>query len=214
MDPALAADILREIRCQYRFGYKSSDKIYVLNDLQKKDEFLVAKATKRNKHRLVSEFLLSKKHDDVCHLLGNALEMSIQTAQLVKKHKKAVHIGKICAPGNHTFCIVGYPPGVPSPESIRFMYKRCYKDAWVIDPWMNVSCPFTEYPLRAANKFANWSIQGKHIIFGRKEPKPYDPVDRVYVDIFFKCAPMGVYTLAGDLIHFALPPRARVVHAK
>lgn len=204
MDPAIAAAILREVRYQYKFGYKSSDKIYILNELQKMDKFLVAKANKRNKHRVISEYLLANARTDVCHLLGNALEMSVQVGQLVVKHRKSAHIGKICFPGNHAFCIVGYPSGVLSPASVRDMFAKSYKDAWVIDPWMNIACSFIEYPAHAANKLANWSSQGKHIIFGKKEPTPYDPVDRLYVDIFFKCAPMGVYTLSGNLIHYAL----------
>lgn len=197
MDQADGDAILREVRGYYKFGYKSSDKIYVLNDVQKANKNLLEKAHRREMDRNRSEYFM--RHGDSDMTFGNAPDMARRAAEAVTKRGGVAHLGKVCSPGSHTFCVSDYPAGVMTPGCVADMCEYDHVRAWIIDPWMNVSCRFSEYPARAATKLAIWSSQGKHIIF-RRDKKAYDPLDRAYTFCLFKLSALAFYTLNGDII--------------
>lgn len=186
--------ILRAVREHYSSGFKSSNKIYVLDESQQNDEKLAKKAQLRRKN---AEKSLNKAREVKGSLVrsyeatsGNCAPMALRSAGEAINAGSSAHIGWISSPGDHAFCVVDYTPHVGGPKHVGDMFKDDCARAWVIDAWMNISCPFEEYPARAKSRLLDWSRQGKHIIFGSEEPKPYDPINPAYIDGFFFSGPL------------------------
>jgi hypothetical protein len=115
--------------------------------------------------------------------------MAMRAAALSIQAGHHALIGSVQAPGDHAFCVVDYPSSAGCPQHIQDMNWYLWEDAWVIDPWMNISCAFHEFPSKALVKFQVWSPQGKRILYGDKW-EPYDPTDEVYSNGFFKNGPL------------------------
>ncbi len=191
MDQDEATRILNETRDYYKQGFKSSNKRYVLNNQQQQDPALVRKAMKRNVHRALASQVIGASRDGTITsdgTAGNCGEMSETAAEKVRSAGSTALIGSIRYPGDHAFCAVDYAPHGASPQHVQDMYKDDQAaNSWVIDPWMNIACPFRDYPAFAAAKLTNWSAQGKQILYHRGAT---DPADILYVDGFFKNGPL------------------------
>lgn len=187
-----AEQILRETREYYKQGFKSSNKRYVLNAQQQQDGSLVAKATKRNVFRVLASQVIGASRDDIITsdgTAGNCGEMSRTAAGKVRDLGSQALIGSVRYPGDHAFCAVDYTPHGGSPTHVQDMYKdQRANNSWVIDPWMNIACPFKDYPAFAAMKLTTWSSKGKHILYHRGSS---DPLANEYIDGFFKSGPLS-----------------------
>lgn len=64
-------------------------------------------------------------------------------------------------PGAHTFTLVGVPRGTVT-KTVDFS-EPAFKDAWVVDPWAEISCPASEYITRLDLQMSLWQAQGKMI---------------------------------------------------
>lgn len=186
-----AEQILEETRGYYKQGFKSSNKMYVLNNQQQQNAALVTKATKRNVFRaLASQVIRASRSDTITSdgTAGNCGEMSETAAEKARALGGTALIGSISYPGDHAFCAVDYAPHGGSPLHVQDMYKDDRAaNSWVIDPWMNIACRFRDYPAYAAMKLTNWSSQGKQILYHRGAS---DPLDNQYIDGFFKNGPL------------------------
>ena len=85
-------------------------------------------------------------------------------------------------PADHMFCVVGEPEHCTDLlfcESVNALATDAPSDdMWVADPWLNVMCRLSDYPARAAAKFAKWQAANKRIgwIKGPQGPGWYPPV--------------------------------------
>jgi hypothetical protein len=188
MDHDIGNEVLDEVRKLYKYGYKSSDKLYMLSDRQKRRRKLLEKASRREATAFVANQLITAGVSGLrSGMAGNASEMSIQAARLVSKRGSTAQLGRVRWPGDHTFCVADYRPVAEhmshndTPKRLADMCFESWEGAWVIDAWMNVSCRFQDYPARAATKLAIWSNQGKRIFF---EDRPYDPIEPAYLGKF------------------------------
>lgn len=193
MDQFTGDRILRVVREHYSSGFKSSNKIYVLDGSQKKDEKLAGQAHRRREKAEKSLEDIRKVRSSLVRSYeatsGNCPHMALRSAGEVINAGSSTHIGWISAPGDHAFCVADYTPHVGSPKRVEDMFKDDCAGAWVIDPWLNISCPFKEYPARAKSQFELWSGRGKRILHGERWA-PFDPVSPAYSDGFFLTGPL------------------------
>lgn len=154
--------ILLEVRNYYRRGYKTADKIYVGRGAVAHAKRQLRATNQGLAHRLISDGLVVGRN---C-LVADAYDMATLAAEMVGTSGSTAHIGIVSPPNGrrHAFCVAGYAPNARSPMCVREMSKEVCQSAWVIDPWMNVSCSFQNYPTQAEMKFTRWSQQGKHIV--------------------------------------------------
>lgn len=99
-------------------------------------------------------------------------------AKLAKKRARAAGAGSVCIGVvndplvSHHFCVVDYSPHKYHAESVQEMPNAlCSKNALIIDPWMNISCNFHEYPAFIIKKLCKWSCNEKYIV---RNGKLYD----------------------------------------
>lgn len=188
-----ATKILQGVREYYSRGFKSSNKIYVLNEEQSLDADMVAKAQWRNENRLIALSIISdlRKKRKISGSVANCHEMAMSAAGVVIRAGSTAHLGVIEAPGDHSFCVADYCPESNGPKHVQDMFRYDDPEARIIDPWMNITCRFSEYPALATARFRHWSSQGKHIIYSvDEESRPYNPTSRTYSDGFFKSGPL------------------------
>lgn len=188
--------ILNCVRAFYKFGIKSSNKKYILTESLLKSETLFDKAVRRNNNLFIANQKIRafrKKTIPSPGTAGNCEEMAKMAAKEVIRIKSTALLCAVDSPGDHCFCVADYLPHSGSPKHVKDMFMDDSEGAWVIDPWMNISCRFKDYPGMAASKLAEWSDQGKHIIY-RKTPldnqAPVDPIGSVYVNAFFYDGPL------------------------
>lgn len=174
-----ALKILKEVRKRYRAGYGSSDKRYDMeHDRVRRKIKRTQKAQFRNKLSEFAEVYLEDGEETLIEkinetekdglkdyvrypLAGNAHEMSVEAATTAanREHKAyLLYIGKL-----HICCAVDYEPNEDSVDAFRHMslYKR--KEAYIIDPWMNISCRFSEYSSAIEPRLFRWQARGKLI---------------------------------------------------
>ncbi|MCK8663470.1 hypothetical protein M1M11_01005 [Pseudomonas azerbaijanoccidens] len=65
-------------------------------------------------------------------------------------------------PGAHTFTLVGVPPGTVT-HTVDFS-EPAFTDAWVVDPWAEISCKATEYTTRLELQMISWEFDGKMLM--------------------------------------------------
>jgi hypothetical protein len=161
----------------YTAGRKPADKQYfLLNPAQQNDNNLIEKAALR-----------LKRNDPFIKSLGLAHMASNKARDLQYDSWIAtidVH------PVSHNFCVADYRPHAGSPICVQDMlFDGECGGAWVIDPWMNISCRFDAYPRHARAKLSKWADQGKHIL--RQEEGldrtlvAHDPSDPIFRSHFF-----------------------------
>ena len=162
MDQDRARQILRSVRDdQHRMG-KPTDKRYILiHDFQRQDEELVAKAERRNEANLRTLKQMGVNVNS-SYVLANAV---CDMASELQYDSAVCRVSRV----GHCFCFVNYPPdaeGLPAqrPQCIQDMaVNDLWASAWVIDPWMNIACPSTDYRNQAMMKLLKWAVQGKYV---------------------------------------------------
>lgn len=180
MDETVGNEILQECRgplFSVAGRFKPGDKQYVLNSVQQNDNALNDKAARRlkmNNTQIHSNILTIAAVQRCNNLQFDACIASIEGH-----------------PVYHDICIADYYPRDDSPKCVREMpLDRNCMGAWVIDPWMNISCSFEAYPDRAFDKLLKWHAEGKHILRGENRKVglgsiSYDPSDPKFLSAFF-----------------------------
>jgi hypothetical protein len=119
---------------------------------------------------------------------ADAYDMATLAAEMVAATGSATHLG-IVSPEfgrRHAFCVAGYEPHDRVELHVKDMSEAGWcANAWVIDPWLNVSCPFHDYPKEAKKKFRHWSNQKKYTITREYKP-PEDPLSESFQSMFFE----------------------------
>jgi hypothetical protein len=144
---------------------------------------------KRASHQGLSERLISSGAVvGRQHLAADAYDMATLAAEMIAASGSTAHLGIVFPKvgRRHAFCVAGYEPHARSDLHIRDMSEEGWcANAWVIDPWMNVSCPFQDYPAQAKMKFRQWSRQSKYIITHPRRA-PEDPSSDEFGVSFFE----------------------------
>jgi hypothetical protein len=65
-------------------------------------------------------------------------------------------------PGAHAFTVVGVPRGTVA-KTVDFS-EPAFKDAWVVDPWAEISCPANMYVTRLDLQMTVWETEGKMLM--------------------------------------------------
>lgn len=188
MEENTGLQILEKTRARYKYGNKSPNKFYASG---------TAKAYNRNlKAELAKELIQNGDRKIVGYAAGTSLDMALSAAEEVIAVGSVAYIAVIQAMTNHFFCVADYPQGTATPSHVQNMYDWCCPDAgmadpWIIDPWMNVSCRFQNYPMAVTSKLAKWSHEGKRIQEDRRLTL-HDPLSKVFLKLFFE---IGVFEL-------------------
>jgi hypothetical protein len=180
--------ILGKVRARYKYGNKSPDKFYVP---------VVAKAYDRSiKAELAKELIQGGERKIVGYAAGTSLDMALSAAEEVTAAGSVAYIAVVHGKTNHFFCVADYPQGTATPAHVKDMSDwSCpaagIADPWIIDPWMNISCRFQNYPGAVASKLAKWSNEGKRIQ-DERELKLHDPMSKMFLKLFFE---IGLFDL-------------------
>lgn len=63
----------------------------------------------------------------------------------------------------HTFAVVG---GQKTGPYTQFFSEPDWADAWVVDPWAEITCPARDYRAQFMQRMQEWSNRGKQIMIG------------------------------------------------
>lgn len=158
---------------------KSPDKTYLfLSSSQQNDAALQYKKERRQCHAKSRLSILD---------LSQLVQMEASRAFHCVCHVAMINDDLV----DHCFCVVGYYPHADSPKCVQDipLDHRC-SAAWVIDPWLNITCRLDTYPQQVKKKLRKWTTQGKYIL--RKEeglPEEslvvHDPYDGPFRSRFF-----------------------------
>ncbi|MGV3344525.1 hypothetical protein ACGVWS_01830 [Enterobacteriaceae bacterium LUAb1] len=80
--------------------------------------------------------------------------------------------------GQHVFCALGMEAHPPTLRKLHVMKSRNDYQSFICDPWMNISCPYSQYPQKFHEKAIKWLMDGKLITpgmpprYGSEVPAP------------------------------------------
>lgn len=90
---------------------------------------------------------------------GNCDQMAATAWAVVNANGGSAHVWK--TPG-HSFTVVGGPPPGPTASTMDFS-EPSFSNAWVVDPWLGLTCRASDYKTEFASKLAEWSAEGRKI---------------------------------------------------
>lgn len=87
--------------------------------------------------------------------------------------------------GAHTFTVIGIPMGTHH-STIDFSEPE-YRNAWVVDPWADISCAASEYMEKLKDQMARWKADGRQILATDWKANPpalrwMAPTDKAWTD--------------------------------
>lgn len=91
---------------------------------------------------------------------GNCGEMAETATQVIKRsggRAESWHVNG----GDHVFTLVGGPT-CAGQSTVDFSQAE-WKDAWIVDPWADISCKASEYIGLLKDKMSEWSAKGLQI---------------------------------------------------
>lgn len=91
---------------------------------------------------------------------GNCGEMAEAATQIIKKSGGNAKTWYVQG-GDHAFTVVGGP--APAGKSTVDFSQAEWRDAWIVDPWAEISCKASEYTGLVQKKMAQWSAKGQEI---------------------------------------------------
>ncbi len=91
---------------------------------------------------------------------GNCGEMAEAAGEIIKKSGGHAQTWFVDG-GDHVFTVVGGPSAVGK-SSVDFSETE-WKDAWIVDPWADISCKASEYIGALGKKMAEWAANGQEI---------------------------------------------------
>jgi hypothetical protein len=91
---------------------------------------------------------------------GNCGEMAEASAEIIRKSGGTARTWYVDG-GDHAFTVVGGPPAVGK-STVDFSEAE-WKDAWIVDPWADISCKASEYTGELKKKMAEWAAKGQQI---------------------------------------------------
>jgi hypothetical protein len=110
-------------------------------------------------------YLSGIAYDDAFLRASDPVRLAILAADEVQGRGSKACLGRIDAKSvYHAFCVADYQPDDESPKRLGAMTFKDDTEAWVIDPWMNISCSFSDYPSKVKEKAVKWEMRGKRII--------------------------------------------------
>lgn len=115
------------------------------------------------------------------HRTFGSIDLARLAGERVQSDEHSYCLASIDGLANHHFCVAGYHPHDGSPKSVQDMSNED-TEALIIDPWMNVCCKFSDYPVQAKLKLMKWSFKGKRI---RRRGTVFNPIDWEFVLPFF-----------------------------
>ena len=92
---------------------------------------------------------------------GNCDQMALVSHEIVRISGGTASLWGM--PGAHSFLVVGVPRPGPVPSTIGFT-EPAFKDAWIVDPWADISCPAKDYMKTFEDKMSAWEQEGKEIL--------------------------------------------------
>lgn len=173
MEQEIGDKILQETRDAYREN-KPVDKHYVLTGDQENDAALRAKAARRNQlNDDIFRFIRGDYHGAPRVYMANpSFFMASFAAQKAHESQYTTTTCDIdTVYSTHTFCVADFYQRDNLPKCLQDIVPNEYnRSAWVIDPWMNISCRYTDYKSQVLMKFMKWSAIGKHVTRFRIDP--------------------------------------------
>ncbi|WP_168233086.1 hypothetical protein [Pseudomonas veronii] len=103
---------------------------------------------------------------------GNCHEMAESAAQIIKKSGGTAQAWYVEG-GDHVFTVVGGPPSAGK-STVNFSHAE-WKDAWIVDPWADISCKASEYTERLRKKMSEWHANGLKIYTNKGWRNPTYP---------------------------------------
>lgn len=91
---------------------------------------------------------------------GNCDQMAWAAKKIITESQGTAEIWNM--PGAHTFTLVGVPRGTVA-KTVDFSEPE-FKDAWVVDPWADISCPASEYMTKLEAQMILWELDGKMLL--------------------------------------------------
>ncbi|SEU13194.1 hypothetical protein SAMN03159512_05312 [Pseudomonas sp. NFR09] len=103
---------------------------------------------------------------------GNCGEMALLSENIIEKSGGKAQTWYVEG-GDHVFTVVGGPAS-GGKATIDFSQSE-WKDAWIVDPWAEISCRASEYTESVKKKMAEWDAKGLKIHTRGQWRKPVDP---------------------------------------
>ncbi|RMP86404.1 hypothetical protein ALQ17_05311 [Pseudomonas fluorescens] len=103
---------------------------------------------------------------------GNCGEMALLSGDIIEKSggkAKQWYVKE----GDHVFTVVGGPAS-GGKATVDFSQSE-WKDAWIVDPWAEISCKASEYTELVKKKMAEWDAKGLQIQTRGQWRRPVDP---------------------------------------
>ena len=108
--------------------------------------------------------------------VGNCGEMGILSADIINKSGGRAYRWE--AGDAHAFTVVGGPSTRPLPT--KNFSEPEWADAWIVDPWANISCPASQYTQKLQAVMNDWQASGLVIREGTN-PK-MSPLDKQWIE--------------------------------
>ena len=103
---------------------------------------------------------------------GNCGEMAMLAEDIIKKSGGNAQTWYVEG-GDHVFTVIGGPAS-GAKATVDFSQAE-WKDAWIVDPWAEISCKASEYTELVKKKMAEWDAKGLQIYTRGEWRKPVDP---------------------------------------
>lgn len=103
---------------------------------------------------------------------GNCGEMSLLSKDIIEKSGGNAQSWYVNG-GDHVFTVVGGPASAGK-TTLDFSQAE-WKDAWIVDPWAEISCKASEYTELVKKKMAEWDAKGRQIYTRKQWRSPVDP---------------------------------------
>lgn len=103
---------------------------------------------------------------------GNCGEMALLSGDIIEKsggQARQWYVGG----GDHVFTVVGGPAS-GGKGTVDFSQAE-WKDAWIVDPWADISCKASDYTELVKKKMIEWDAKGLQIHTRGKWRRPVDP---------------------------------------
>ncbi|WP_103734290.1 hypothetical protein [Pseudomonas sp. GZJR-8] len=114
---------------------------------------------------------------------GNCGEMAEAATQIIKKSGGSAETWYVHG-GDHAFTVVGGPASAGK-STVNFAEAE-WKDAWIVDPWADISCKASNYTALLEKKMTQWESSGLEIYINGDWRSPLYPKWRTELMTFEK----------------------------
>jgi hypothetical protein len=174
---AIAQSVYEEVKAAYRKGLKSNNKFRpVVDDMMRKLDAsdTLKRIRETYKHNLDHGIIVPPQPGELVIPAANCGELARIAARRAIEKGGYAEVWDFGPLTDHEFTVIGRPArtGNPPVQETTSTTFANWQDAWIVDPWANISCPAPQYIGQLTAKMAKWQEANKKIQFGSEVLEP------------------------------------------